>query len=275
MPMRLYSATTGAAGVRPVRRIAVKITKPTPGGALLAGALLALSLALVPGALAGKTSSGACVQAAPTVAIDNTYAWATWGSWGMPGQQLKYAVKITNNDSGCSSSTFNVSVSAPSGFTVSPTSTIDLSAKSVGYVWASITSPASAADGDYQLSATVSRAGAGTSSPQVSAPSYYKVYSSDTSAPSLFWPSPDDGSAISGKSYNVGVMANDDHEVKTINLYLDGALTSTTSCPDISYNCELTYTWRIGRVHGRHTARFEAYDWMGNESSMTETFTVN
>jgi hypothetical protein len=185
-------------------------------------------------------------------------------------------VKVTNNDSGCSSSTFNVSVSAPSGFAVSlPTSSIGLSAKSVGYVWASITSPAAAADGDYQLSASVSRAGAGSSAPQVSAPSYYKVYSSDTAAPSLFWPSPDDGSAISGKSYNVGVMANDDHEVQRIDLYIDGALTLSTACADVSYNCDLTYTWRIGRIHGQHTVRFDAYDWMGNESSLTSSFTVN
>jgi hypothetical protein len=109
----------------------------------------------------------------------------------------------------------------------------------------------------------------------VSAPSYYKVYSSDTSAPSLFWESPGDGSSISGKSYNVGVMANDDHAVQKIDLYVDGTLTSTTTCADVSYNCQLVYTWRIGRVHGQHRATFEAYDWMGNSSSQTVNFTVN
>jgi hypothetical protein len=253
----------------------VKITKPTPGGVLLAGALLALSLGLVPGALAGNTTS-ACVQAAPSVAIDNTYAWAAWGSWGMPGQQLKYAVKVTNNDAGCNSSSFAVSVSAPAGFSVSlPTTGISLSSKSIGYVWASVTSPAGAADGDYPLTASVSRGGAASSAPQASASSYYKVYSSDTSAPSLFWASPGDGSSISGKSYNVGVMANDDHEVQKVDLYIDGALTATTMCADVSYNCQLVYTWRIGRVHGQHTATFDAYDWMGNRSSQTVNFTVN
>jgi hypothetical protein len=253
----------------------VKITKPTPGGVLLAGALLALSLGLVPGALAGKATS-ACLQAAPTVAIDNTYAWAAWGSWGLPGQPLKYAVKVTNNDSGCSASSFAVSVSAPTGFSVSlPTSSISLQAKSIGYVWANIASPAGVADGDYPLNATVSRAGATSSAPQVSASSYYKVYSSDTSPPSLFWPSPGDGSTISGKSYNVGVMSNDDHEVQKVELYIDGALTTTTMCADISYNCQLVYTWRISRVHGQHTVRFAAYDWLVNESSSTQTYTVN
>jgi hypothetical protein len=41
-------------GSRPVRRFAMKFRKPTPGGTVLAGVVLVLSLALVPAAFAGK-----------------------------------------------------------------------------------------------------------------------------------------------------------------------------------------------------------------------------
>jgi hypothetical protein len=53
--------------------------------------------------------------------------------------------------------------------------------------------------------------------------SYYKVYSSDTVAPTLYWPNPWDGQTISGSSFNFTVSSNDDHAVKQIDLYVDGA----------------------------------------------------
>ncbi len=54
-----------------------------------------------------------------------------------------------------------------------------------------------------------------------SSTSWYKVYSSDTVAPTLYWPSPGDGTTITGSSYNVAVSSNDDRAVKKIELYLD------------------------------------------------------
>ena len=78
----------------------------------------------------------------------------------MPGPQLRYAIGVSNKDVGCGSSTFAVTFSAPSGFSVSmPSSTITLNSASSGYVWGYVTSPGTAADGDYPLSATVQRAG--------------------------------------------------------------------------------------------------------------------
>ena len=120
---------------------------------------LVLALALVPAALAGKGGNGGstgstsgCTQSAPRASIDNTWAWGTPGSWGLPGQQLKYAIDVFNNDVGCGSSSFVVKMSAPSGFSVSmPSSTITLNSASSAYVWANVTSPAGAADGDYPL----------------------------------------------------------------------------------------------------------------------------
>jgi hypothetical protein len=106
----------------------------------------------------GGTTS--CTPGAPGASIDNTWAWVSPGSWGMPGQQVTYAINVFNNDVGCGSSSFAVTLSAPDGFSVSmPTSTITLKSASTGYVWAYVTSPVTAAAGNYPLTVTVERAG--------------------------------------------------------------------------------------------------------------------
>jgi len=101
------------------------------------------------------------------------------------------------------------------------------------------------------------------------------VYSSDSVAPTLYWPSPGDGATITGRSYNVAVSANDDHAVKRIELYLDNpnAPVSTTTCDDVSYTCQLIYSWST--TAGQHWAKFVAYDWLGNHSEMLARFTVS
>jgi len=218
----------------------------------------------------GPTSG--CTVNAPRASIDNTWAWASPGSWGMPGQQLKYAIDVFNNDVGCGSSSFVVTMSAPSGFTVSmPSSTITLNSASSGYAWAYVTSSTTAADGNYSLTATVSRAG--SSSP--AATSMYKVYSSDTVAPSLYWTNPSNGGALSGRTADVGFASSDDHAVKQLDLYIDGASVASRLCDSVSYECQLSYKWSIRRVRGQHTATYRSTDWMGNVTTQTATFTVN
>jgi hypothetical protein len=245
--------------------------------AVLAAATL--TLALVPVAVAAPDSrdngkggggGGRCTQKAPGVYIDNNWAWGASGSYGMPGQQLTYAIDVFNYDVGCSSSSFAVSVSSPSGFSVSlPTSSIRLKSGSSGYLYAYVTSPSPIADGDYPLSATVQRASSGQSA---SATSWYKAYSSDSAAPTLFWPSPGNGATITRGSNNVAVWASDDHSVKRIDLMLDNAYVATTACDNVTYNCGISYTWSA--TVGQHTATFTAYDWMGNASTLSSAFTV-
>jgi hypothetical protein len=236
-------------------------------------ALVAL-FGVVPGAFAGKgggKGGGSCTLSAPGVSIDNNWSWTGQGSWGMPGQQLTYAISVRNYDQGCSSSSFVVTLSAPGGFSVSlPVDTIALKAYSSGYLWAYVTAPAGAVDGDYPLTATVRRAG--TSDTASGTTSYYKVYSSDTTAPTLFWPNPADGQTISGRSYDVIVSSSDDHAVRKIDLYLDGVYKSTAACDNISYTCQLSY--KASSSAGQHTATFRSYDWMGNLYVMTVTFTA-
>jgi hypothetical protein len=242
--------------------------------ALAASIALVLVFAVVPPALAGHGGGGkpgsSCTRKAPGVIVDNNWQWGSPGSFGLPGQQLRYAIDVINYDAGCGTSSFVVTVSVPGGFSVSlPASAISLKSASSGYLWATVTSPSGAADGDYPLTVSVARAG---SPPDASYTSYYKVYSTDTVAPTLYWPSPGDGATITGRSYNIAVSSNDDHAVKTIDLYLDNALVSTTACDNVSYSCTLNYSWSTSR--GQHTATFKAYDWMGNVGVLTTTFTV-
>ena len=172
--------------------------------------------------------------------------------------------------SGCGSSTFTLSVSAPSGFTVSvPTSTVSVGSTSYAYLWAYVTSSSTAAAGDNTLAVTALR----TTGPSGSAAPVYKVYTSDGTAPTLFWPSPGDGATISGRSSNISVSSSDDHAVKHVDLYLDGAYVSTTTCDDITYSCQFNYSWRP--ASGTHTATFKSYDWMGNVGTLTVSFTAS
>jgi hypothetical protein len=238
--------------------------------------LAALTLALVPvtvagaGGMPGGGGGGSCTHKTPAVVVDNNWAWGAPGSYGLPGQQLTYAIDVVNYDTGCNSSSFVVGVSAPSGFSFSlPTSTIKLRSGSSGYLWAHVTSPGVIADGDYALTVTVQRAG---STDTASTTSWYKVYSSDSTRPTLYWPSPANGATISGRSWNVAVSASDDHAVKQLDLYLDGAYMSTKACDDVSYSCDLNYSWSTTK--GQHTATFEAYDWIGNHIELSTTFTV-
>jgi hypothetical protein len=245
-------------------------------------AALVLALALVPAAIAGKPGGGGgttsssttsgCTQSAPRAAVDNTWAWGSPGSWGLPGQQLRYAINVINNDVGCSSSSFAVKVSAPTGFTVSmPSSTITLNSASSGYAWAYVTSPTTATNGDYPLTVAVERAGTANAA----ATSSYKVYSSDTVAPKLYWTNPSDGGALSGRSAYVGFASSDDHAVKQLDLYVDGVSKASKLCDNISSECQLSYNWSIRRVRGQHTATYKSTDWMGNVATQTATFTVN
>jgi len=236
-----------------------------------------LALALVPAAIAAKGGHGgggggtSCTQNAPTVAVQNNWQWGDSGSWGLPGQRIAYMILLNNTDSGCRSSTFTLTVTAPSGFSVSvPTSTVSLGSGSYAYLWAYVTSPVGVAGGDYTLTVSAAR----TNGPSASAATAYKLYSSDTTAPTLFWPNPGDGTTISGRSYNLTVSSSDDHAVKKIDLYLDGAYVSTTTCDDITYICQLNYSWSPRT--GQHTATFKSYDWMGNVGTpLTVSFTVS
>lgn len=251
------------------------MTKKPPFRIALSAVLAVVLIAFAPVATAarpGGGGKGSCTRKTPLVAVDNTWQWGTSGSWGMPGQQLTYSIKVINYDSGCSASSFVVGLSAPAGFSVAiPTNTISLKSASVGYLTAYVTSPATAADGDYPLTVTVQRAG--DSAVAASSTSVYKVYSTDAAAPTLYWPNPGDGNTITGRSYNFAVSSNDDHAVKRIELYIDSVYVSATNCDDISNSCQLNVSASPGST-GQHTATFKSTDWMGNTGALSVSYTV-
>jgi hypothetical protein len=193
----------------------------------------------------------------------------------MPGQQLTYAIDIFNNDVGCGSSSFVVTVSTPDELSVSmPSSTIVLGSASTGYVWAKVTSTTTATDGSYPLVATVDRLG----SASLAAPSgisAYKVYSWDTVGPKLYWTNPSDGGVLSGRTAYVGFASSDDHAVRQLDISIDGSVVASKFCDGIAYECQLSYTWSLRRVGGVHSATYTATDWIGNVSTRTAAFTVN
>jgi len=240
----------------PIALLILTVPAFLPGGRGLGGVALAAK-----GGGGGAGGSGGCTRYAPGVSVDNNYAWASPGSWGMPGQQLKYAINIRNYDVGCGSSSFLVSMTARSGFTVSiPTSTISINSYTSAYAWAYVTSPASIADGDNPLTVAVQRVGTSTwSAPYTT---YYKVYSSDTTAPTLYYATPGDGATVTGRSTQLSVQSNDDHAVKKIELYVGNVLQATTVCDDISYTCQLAV--KVSLSAGQHSATFKSHDWMGN-----------
>jgi Bacterial Ig domain len=253
---------------------------------VLVSALLAL--ALVPAALAGggatqgskrhavaasRIKSGGCTPGTPGVAVQNTYGWGQSGSWGLRGQRLGYQVRVDNLDVGCGSTTFTLTVSAPGGFSVEiPTSTVSLRSGTSAYLWVYATSPGDAVDGDYPLTVTVTRSASGATASQVT---QYKVYSSDSAPPTLFFSNPSDGETLSGSSYTFAVWSNDDHAVQKIELYIDGVYRTTATCDGVAYNCALSYRWSLRHVHGQHTATFQSYDWWGNVATLPVTFTVS
>lgn len=233
----------------------------------------ALSLAMSGTALAkgpGRPGGKSCTPVAPTALVDNNWAWSESGSWGYPGQQLAYFINVINYDVGCAAGTFVIDVHAPTGFQVTvPTNTISLKASTNGYLWAYVTSPTTVASGDYPLTVTVARAGA---SPSASATSYYKVYTADSVAPTLFWANPGEGQVLDGRSVSIAVSSKDDHAVSRIELDVDGVFVASTACDNVTYICDLHQSWPAAT--GQHTATFRSYDWMGNSGTHSVTFTV-
>ena len=237
---------------------------------LVVGLMASTAFAAKPAAGGGGGTS--CTVNTPGLAVQNTWAWAATGSYGLAGQRLTYQVQVINYDTGCRSASFVLSASAPDSFAVSvPTSSISLKAGGNGYLSAYVTSPSGAANGSYPVTFSVARAG--TTLPTGAATTHYMVYSVDSAAPTVYWPNPSDGQVITARTSWVQASAVDDHAVKEITLSIDGTAAATRMCDDIAYSCTLYYDWST--VKGSHTATFTATDWMNNAATTTVTFSVN
>jgi hypothetical protein len=265
----VQAVSTATSGVRhAILAIAEGMLVAAIVGALIVG--MAIMSGNAPGG-AGSVLAGRCVRNTPSVSVENSYGWGQWGSWGLAGQKLPYQISVTNNDVGCRAASFAISLNGPDSFAISlPTTKISVKSTSQAYLSESVTSPASAGNGDYELVATATRADG--SDPAAPFTSTYRVYSSDNEAPTLFWPNPSDGQTISGRSYTFVASSRDDHDVKSMSLSIDGNAVSSTTCDNVDYTCTLSFPTSVGS--GDHTATFRARDWMDNVGTVTVTFTA-
>jgi Big-like domain-containing protein len=253
-------------GVRLTSRVTLPILLAVSLSLMLVG-----GSALAKGRPGGGGGGGSCTRATPGVAVDNNWAWSSWGSWGFPGQRLAYAINVVNYDVGCAAASFVVDVQAPAGFEVAvPTNTVSLKASKNAYIWAYVTSAAGATDGDYPVTVSVRRAN--TSGPMGMFTSYYKVYTTDGTDPTLFWVGPADGEVLDSRTVPFTASSSDDHAVRKMDVFVDDNLVATASCDDVSYICQLSATWSA--TTGSHTATFWSYDWMGNAGTLSVSFTV-
>lgn len=215
-----------------------------------------------------------CISNPPLVQIFNSYAWSDWGTWAKSGQTVPFAVQISNTDSsGCGATTFEIRPQLPKGFLQQPTSTtvkLQPGAKStIQTVY--ITSPIGTLNGDYPIDQIAWRSNSLTGTGRET--SWYKVYSTDISAPVFSSINPADGQTVSGNAVLIA-NARDDHMVRKIELYIDGRLTATNTNDGVTYTNSLVYNWDTGRLNGEHNVTYKAVDDFGNTASKTVKYTV-
>jgi hypothetical protein len=146
-------------------------------------------------------SGGSCVRSNPTVTVSSA------SQQGLAGTTLTYTVSVTNNDSGCSASSFTQSAAVPSGWKASIASTtLSLAPGATASTTMQVTSPASATAGSYTVSATSTNSSA--SSYHTSASATCQVMTSCfRSRPAVkVSPATQQGTAL---KYSVAVTNND------------------------------------------------------------------
>jgi hypothetical protein len=100
----------------------------------------------------GGGGTPTCTRNAPSVSMSPGQS-----SWLAAGSSFDYSVSVTNNDSAaCASSSFSLSAGKPSGWSASLPSSLSLAPGASGSVTLRATSPSTAADGFYSISATAS-----------------------------------------------------------------------------------------------------------------------
>jgi len=172
-------------------------------------------------------------------------------------------VSVTNNDNSlCSSSTFNLASSVPAGWSaVLSSSSLLLAPGASGSTTVTVTSPTTATDGfyDFSVSATnsINSSLVGTTS------ATYVVSTADTTLPSVTIISPLNGSSVTRKStITISATATDNIGVSKVEFYVNGSLKCTDTTDP--YTCN----WNVPAPAGRsYTLQAKAYDAAGNVGS--------
>jgi len=198
-----------------------------------------------------------CIQANPTVDISPT------SQWGSPGTPLSYTVSATNNDNSlCSSSTFNLAYSVPAGWSAAlSNSSLLLSPGTSGSTTITVTSPTTAADGFYDFSVTATNS---TNSSLVgSGSATYVVSTADTEPPSVTITSPLDGSSVAKKTtVTISATALDNVGVSKVEFYVNNSLQCTDSTAPHTCN------WNVPTAPRKsYKLQAKAYDAAGNSGT--------
>jgi hypothetical protein len=196
----------------------------------------------------------ACTQSAPTLTVSPTT------QTGSPGQSLSYGLTVTNrNGSTCTSSTFSLAQSLPSGFAggFSPASVTLAPGASASVTW-SVASGSTQSDGSYLLKATVADSAAAGNTGSVDAT--YVVYR-DTTAPTVSLTSPSNGAVLKRGNIGLSAAASDSGGVARVEFYANGVLVgSDTSAP-------YAVNWNARKAKaGAYTLSARAIDRAGNPS---------
>ncbi|ERI51697.1 hypothetical protein N878_06145 [Pseudomonas sp. EGD-AK9] len=155
--------------------------------------------ALVSVDFSGSTAP-TCSRRAPSVSM--TPGQSTWLA---AGSSFDYSVTVTNKDSsGCSSSSFSLAAGKPSGWSTSLASSLSLAPGASASVTLRATSPSTAADGFYNISATAS-----ANSTSASASASYVVDNPESIGNSTPLAKDDSVTLASKSPVTINVLGND------------------------------------------------------------------
>lgn len=231
-------------------------------------------------------SSGSdCEVNDPHISISNTYGWAQWGQWALPGDTVNYSVLFENRDVGakCDSTQFIVTPVLPSGFVVEEESKVVESQPikraydtDRQYFRYPVVSSSDLPVGDYTIRFNVTRA----DNPSVVAATdttLYRAYTEDSVAPEVYIGIPGDG-YVADEKINAWAQVTDNRAMQKSEFYINGELVEARDAiSTVSYRHSLIHSdWDPVRElgPGEYTVTVKGWDRVGNMSEVTETFTV-
>ncbi len=213
------------------------------------------------------TFTGAqCVTAKPTLTLSPL---TQSGAGTVP---RTYSISVRNNDSSsCSTSSFLISGTIPSGWTSAFTPTaLTLAPGATGSASVVVTPPADVVDGSYGFTVTATDSGVTVHSAVANGSYVSYTAPPDTKAPSLTITSPTNGTKIKGNgNVTFSASASDAGGMKTIVLSVDGVVKQTCSNTTL---CSSSVGGK-GLVAGTHTLVAVATDIAGNQTTATSTVT--
>jgi hypothetical protein len=206
-------------------------------------------------------SEGECVRANPAVTLSPATQEAPAGG------AVIYSVSVTNNDAGCSFSTFSLQADVPAGWASSfANSSLTLAAGGAASTTLTVISPIAASPSSYTVGVIATN---GVSSGSNSA-IYSVAAAADSSPPTVTMTSPQNGATVPrNASVSLTADASDDRGVVKVEFYVANKLIlSDTSAPYAA-------TWRVsGKANASYTVKAVAYDQAGNKASSTISVTA-